>query len=277
MQPIRVAATSSQADEWALVHTAAGITNAVEPDEDGWAVLAAGDDAVRAQAALAAYDQDRRADAAIPAAIEPYPWMSGVAAGLLLLWLFSVTGPPDRFERGAAVAGRIMGGELWRAVTALTLHVDMVHASGNAVAIAVLLPPLVQRSGAGLALLLLVLTGALGNVLAASVHDARHVAVGASTAIFGAVGILAAAQVTSGARPTRAKRWIAPVAGVVLLVMLGAAPRSDLAAHALGFAVGGVVGLVAGRMPKPRAIVQWALGGLAVLVVGACWYAAFRA
>src|SRR5229473_2344802 len=105
MQRIRIAATASQADEWALVLTAAGIPNTVEADASGWAVLA--DDTVRAH-------------------------------GLLLLWSFTVTGTPAAgspwFERGAAAAGRILAGEPWRAVTALTLHADVVHVVGNAVA-----------------------------------------------------------------------------------------------------------------------------------------------
>ena len=88
MEPIRVAPTSSQADEWALVLTAVGIPNAIEPDAGGWAVLAAANDATRAHAALAAYDDERRTEAPrAPAAREPYPWMSGVALGLLLLLL----------------------------------------------------------------------------------------------------------------------------------------------------------------------------------------------
>src|SRR6185436_109947 len=39
MQPIRVAHTSTQADEWALVLTAAGIPHAVAMDDGGWTVL----------------------------------------------------------------------------------------------------------------------------------------------------------------------------------------------------------------------------------------------
>src|SRR6266513_2389093 len=78
----RVAPTSSQADEWALVLTAVGIPNAVEPDAGGWAVLAAANDATRAHAALAAYDEERRVETPrVSTALEPYPWMSGVAFG----------------------------------------------------------------------------------------------------------------------------------------------------------------------------------------------------
>ena len=283
MQPIRVAPTASQADEWALVLTAVGIPNAVAPDAGGWAVLAAAADAPRAQATLAAYDDERRTETPRPpAAPEPYPWMSGVALGLLLLWLFGVTGGAASrspwFEPGALVAGRVLAGELWRAVTALTLHVDIVHVAGNALAVAVLLPPLVQRFGAGVALVLLLLAGALGNVLAAMTHDARHSAVGASTAAFGAVGVLVALRLIPREAPTSRKRWTAPVAGVVLLVTLGAARDADLAAHVFGFVAGVLVGLVAGVALRRRLgpAMQWMLGALTAVTVALCWRLALR-
>jgi membrane associated rhomboid family serine protease len=285
MQRIRVAATSSQADEWALVLTAAGIPNSVESDAAGWAVLAAAEDLPRAHAALAAYDEDRTVEKqrTPDAALEPYPWISGVALGLLLLWLFSVTGDAAArspwFEHGAAAAGRIVAGELWRAVTALTLHVDVVHVVGNALAVAVLVPPLVQRFGAGGAFLLLLLAGALGNVVAAMTHDARHLAVGASTAAFGAVGVLVALRLIPGEAPTSRKRWTAPVAGVVLLVTLGAARDADLAAHAFGFLAGVALGFVAGTAVRrrPGTAVQWLLGALAAGTIVVCWRLALRA
>jgi rhomboid protease GluP len=285
MHPVRIAATSGEADEWALVLTAADIPSVVTPDAGGWAVLVSGPDVARAQAALAAYDDDRRGEPA-PATVSPapYPWVSGVAVGLLLLWFFTVTGPAAAgsrwVERGAAVAGRLVAGEVWRAVTALTLHADIVHASGNAVAVAVLLPPIVERFGAGAALGLLLLAGAAGNVLAAAAHDARHVAVGASTAVFGAVGILVALRLLPGtATVRRGKRWTAPVAGVLLLVLLGTARDADLTAHALGLVAGLGLGLVAGAaVPgRPRSPVQWLLGLLAAAVLAGCWAAALRA
>ena len=284
MQLIRVAPTSSQADEWALVLTAAGIPNSVEPEDRGWAVLAAPDDALRAHTVLAAYDEERRDDARpLPITIdEPYPWMSGVALALLMLWFFSVSGTAAArspwFEPGSAIAGRIVAGELWRAVTALTLHVDVVHVAGNAVAVAVLLPTIVQRFGAGGALWLLLLAGGIGNVLAAAAHDPLHRAVGASTAAFGAIGILVALRIVPGGSPTRRTRWTAAVAGVLLLVMLGTAPNADLTAHAFGLLAGVAIGFVAGvaLRRRPGAIVQWILGALAALTVAGCWRLALR-
>jgi membrane associated rhomboid family serine protease len=282
-EPIRVARTAAKADEWALVLTAAGIAHAIAGHDDGWSVLVFVDDADRAHAALAAYDRENT-DRIPPAEAAPYPWMSGVAVAALLLVVFSFTGPPAAgsrwFERGAAVSARIITDEPWRAVTALTLHATTVHVLGNAAATAVLLPPLVQRLGLGVALCVLLLSGVTGNLLSALVHDPRHTAIGASTATFGAIGALAALRLVRG--PTAdapRRRWVVPAAAVLLLVMLGTAPESDVVAHALGLAAGGAFGLAAGAAVyrPPRAAMQSALTGAAVLAVAGAWTLAMRA
>jgi membrane associated rhomboid family serine protease len=281
MHIVRLTETPSLANECALVLTAAGIPNAVAPNDDGWAVVVAPDDITRAESVLAAWDDERRTERAAHAEPEaPYPWMSGVALGLVLLWLYSVTGVPSPgsrwFEHGAAVAGRITGGEPWRAVTALTLHADIVHVVGNACALAVLLPPLAQRFGVGAGLLLLLLAGAAGNVLAAFVHDPRHSGVGASTAGFGAVGILVAVRLMAREASYGRKRWTVPVAGLVLVAFLSAAPRVDIAAHTFGFLAGLAVGVAAAlalRVP-PGLLVQWIAGSVSAAIVALCWRAA---
>ncbi len=278
MQPIRVAPTSAQTDEWALVLTAAGIPHAVARDDTGWNLLVFAADTARADTALAAYDREN-VERVPPPEAPPYPWMSGVTVALLLLAVFSMTGPPAAgsrwFERGATVAARVVGDEPWRAVTALTLHANTVHVLGNAVATAVLLPPLVQRLGLGAALCLMVFSGAAGNVLSALVHDPRHIAIGASTATFGAIGALAALRLlpSSVTGTTRRRGWVVLAATLLLLAMLGTAPEADVIAHALGLVAGGALGLAAGAVLRqpPRAAVQWVLVALAVLVVAGAW------
>jgi len=278
MPPIRIAPTRRQADEWALVLTAVGIPNNVQHEPEGWALMITARDAVRADAILASYDKERRPEEPLPPA-EPYPWISGVVVALVLLWLFSVTAKAPWAQRGVADAGRIMSGELWRTVTALTLHADIVHVAGNALAFAVLLPALAQRFGIGAASLLLLLAGAVGNLVAAATYDPRHLSVGASTAAFGAVGILSALRIVPGEpQLPGSKRWIAPVAGVVLLVTLGAGPNADLSAHAFGFLAGAVLGFGAGLgvRRKPATIVQWGLVGATAAVIALSWWAAAR-
>jgi membrane associated rhomboid family serine protease len=250
----------------------------VAVDGAGWTVLVAAEAAARAQAALAAYDEENRETAPALGEPRPYPWISGVVLALVLLAFFAMTGPPAAgprwLDRGAATAGRVVGGEPWRAVTALTLHVDALHVASNAVATAVLVPPLVQRLGGGCALWLVLLSGAAGNVLAALGHEAAHAAVGASTATFGALGSLAALRLLPGSPAgRRRKRWTVAAAALLLLAMLGTGRGTDVIAHATGLLAGAALGLAGGtwlrRTPGPA--VQWTLGVLAALAVVACW------
>lgn len=284
---IRTTRKAAEAEEWALVLAAGGIPHRVARHGAGWTLLVPAAQAAQAQAALDTYDEERRhePEAVAPESASPgLAWTTGIATGALLLALFAVTGPPAAgsrwFGQGAASAGHIVGGEPWRAVTALTLHVDAVHAAGNAVATAVLLAAVAQQAGVGCGLWLVLLAGTGGNLLTALAHDPRHLAVGASTATFGAVGILAALRLLarSRARP-RWRRWMVFATSLVLLSMLGTSPGADVLGHALGLLVGGMLGLGFGlalRWP-PGPAVQWPLAVVAVLAVAGCWRLALAA
>lgn len=266
----------------------AQIPHRVARDGPGWVLLVPADEAPRAHAALAAYDQETRLepDAAIPeGASFRLAAAIGVALGALLLAFFAVTGPPVAgsrwFERGAAASWHIASGEPWRAMTALTLHVDAFHVAGNAVATAVLLPAVVQRLGPGCGLTLVLLAGTVANLVGAIAHGPRYVAVGASTATFGAVGILAALRLfpAPAAARTRWRPWIVLVASVVLLAILGAGRGADVLGHAFGLLAGGVLGLATGaalRRP-PAPVVQWLLVVAATMAVVGCWRLALTA
>src|SRR2546430_9329762 len=54
---------------------------------------------------------------------------------------------------------RMMAGEWWRAVTALTLHADAPHLLGNALASALLVTAVCQQLGPGVGLWLVLLAG----------------------------------------------------------------------------------------------------------------------
>ena len=82
----------------------------------------------------------------------------------------------------------ILDGELWRAVTALTLHADGAHVAGNAVLGAVFGSAVSRSLGPGVALAWVIAAGTLGNFINAWKHTDSHVSVGASTAVLGAVG-----------------------------------------------------------------------------------------
>jgi hypothetical protein len=110
-------------------------------------VLVPDDEVPRATAALAAYDEGAQ-EAASAASPDPVSPGRAWSVGVLPLAFYALTGPPAPgsrwFEQGAAAAGRIVGGEPWRAVTALTLDVDAPHVAGNALATVVLVSPIVR-------------------------------------------------------------------------------------------------------------------------------------
>lgn len=137
--------------------------------------------------------------------------------------------------------------------------------------------------GSGLAWLLILGAGVAGNALEALVFPGMRLSVGASTAGFGALGLLVAHRAVQ-----RARRWhyAAPalrefglpvIAGLSMLAILGSGPRSDLPAHALGMFSGACFGSALGASAIPRlpAWCQRALELLVLAVVMLAWRAAF--
>jgi membrane associated rhomboid family serine protease len=180
------------------------------------------------------------------------------------------------FDHGGAEASRILDGELWRTVTALTLHADLVHLFSNAVAAAIFVTALSSLVGAGLAVALLVVSGACGNLANAFIQGSSHIAIGASTAIFGAVGVLGSVGWVRRRREPGRRRsaWIPVAAALGLLAMLGTGTgRTDVLAHLFGFFCGAVLGMpVALFFPAPPGrLTQWTCAGATAGLLIYCW------
>ena len=207
----------------------------------------------------------------------------------ILAVFFLVTGPvaggSHWFDVGVSQSQRIMHGDVWRSVTALTLHADAAHVAGNVVAGSAFLWAASRRLGEGRAAMLTLLGGTLGNLANALHHFKQglpHASIGASTAVFATVGLLAATQWRAN-REVRVRSWtmrVAPwVGGLTILGMLGAAEHSDLWAHFYGFVAGVVLGVISARTPADaKTSKRWvqpayALGALAL--IGASWGVAF--
>jgi membrane associated rhomboid family serine protease len=279
---VRVTPSRRRADDWAVVLAAAGIPHWLRQRLDGWALIVPPDDAAAALETLAAYDHEnarRDLGAGGEAPVSRPMTITGAVVALLLVGFFAVSGSRAArsawFEHGSADAARMMAGEWWRAITALTLHADAPHLAGNAVAIAVLMTAVCWHLGPGVGAWLLLLAGAGGNALTAAAYRADHVSVGASTAVFAAVGILAALRVVAPARVGVGARkwWVVVAAALALLALLGTGPEADVLAHVFGFLVGGGLGLVAALMlrrdvPAP---VQWLLVAAAGGAVIGAW------
>ena len=139
---------------------------------------------------------------------------------------------------------------------------------------------LVTGGSRGLGAAMVLAVGAGGNLCNAWFYGFDHISIGASTAVFGALGVLGGTGVVRRSRlGLRGKRaWIPLAAGLAILAMLGTGgQRVDLWAHLWGFAVGGAGGAaLATAMDRPEdPRIQVRIGVLAAAAVPLCWFLAF--
>jgi rhomboid protease GluP len=277
------ASSRAEAEAWSLVLSAEGILHRVGASEGRWFVGVESGSLARAQAQIASWASENAPQPAPPTRPDPdVPTNAGFWIAVALVAFFLVTGPWDPesayFRRGAADARRILSGELWRIVTALSLHSDPAHVMGNAFSCAVFGTLLLRRYGVGLGAWLLLGSGALGNLLSAAWEGSMYRSVGASTALFGAIGALASTELVRRRRLALgwSQAWLPIAGGVALLAMLGTGRGSDLTAHVMGLFCGAGLGFVASRATAsaPPPGTQAALALLALGVVALAWLAA---
>ncbi len=213
--------------------------------------------------------------------LHPYAWIGcvGYVAVLVAVAVLNSSGAwrLDAFDTGELDAARVQSGQWWRAWTALTLHVDGPHLAGNLVAGVWFGYFAARQLGVGTAWLLIVIGAGLANLLEGLLGPAMHHSVGASTAVFTALGLLAA--YTWRVRlllPQRwALRWGPLIGGIVLLAFTGSGgPETDVAAHLAGFSVGALFGAVVASRSGGRAlsrVPQWLTGAIALVSMTGAW------
>ena len=173
-------------------------------------------------------------------------------------------------------------GEWWRAVTALTLHLDQAHLLGNLLFGAVFGTLAGGAFGPGIAWSSILAAGALADYLDMLISPPQHRAAGASTAVFAALGLLSGFswRLRLSVREQFRYRWAPLFGGLFLLTMLGAgAERVDVLGHALGFATGTLLGWIYARLGLPRTRdrrPQWVAGAAALAVIVGAWFLALR-
>ena len=273
----------------ALVLETAGIGNETYRIEGEFRLAVALRDVARARAELDSYERenrDWRGDMPTPA---PHAggW-TGVWGYATVLIAVAVAENLHAFganwhSAGMTRAGLIRNGEVWRVVSALTLHSDLSHLLGNLLIGGLIGLFASQLLGSGLAWVSILMAGAAGNLLNAWIRQPTHASVGASTAVFAALGILAAYS-WRGRRHVRVsgfKRWAPLVSGVVLLGFLGAGgERTDVGAHVAGFVSGALIGVLYASLGDRvvfGARVQFVLGVGALALLATAWALALTA
>jgi rhomboid protease GluP len=162
-------------------------------------------------------------------------------------WFVAVSETPFK-TFGMADRTLVLDGQWWRVFTGITLHSDLAHIASNAATGFVFLGLAMACYGAGGALLLSLLGGALGNVASLLLHPPPFSNVGASGFVMASLGLLTAHSLEFG-RHEKGTIWIGRgvMAGYLLLVYFGFSPSSDVVAHVGGFIAGTVLGFVALR------------------------------
>jgi len=249
-------AVAAEAEIWLAAAPAEGAP--------GFALLTEVGQAPRLRAEVAAYEADQAAARRmVPLEVPHFPaaaWLAFFwALSLVVVFLFQSREPWLTDWAVSSSLGLFDEGEWWRPFTALFLHADPSHLGGNIIFGCLFAPLVARMTGGFLAWTLILVAGVAGNVLTAWVHyPDTYTALGASTAVFAALGLLTGGGVLLAfLAPERAPwaRVIVPLGGgVALLGWLGVGGvNTDVLAHGAGFLFGFPLGFAAQRARLSRA------------------------
>ena len=271
----------------ALVLAAVQIPHQLVDDGQSCALVVPAEYSARAADELRLYEEENPPARPVPRKKIIYQdALPGVVAYVLIVCAVAWLAGYSFFDANWFSAGRVDGtlirdGEWWRTITALTLHSGVRHLLGNLV-FGVFFGIFAGRLlGSGVAWLAVLIAAALGNTANTLLLDSTHRSIGASTAVFATLGLLAG-YVWRGqlmAQDRWSTRFGPVVGGLALLMFTGTGDENtDIGAHLMGFVCGFAVGMlmtVVARMPAP-ARVQYAAGGAAIGLVTLAWLLALH-
>ena len=265
--------------ELELVLTAVGIDSRIERFDRMWMLFVTSDHVRGAREQLSLYQRENRI---FNRTRNPSPTLESGIVGCVAfvviiwsVWLLEGLGMfPHLHTRGVMWVQAVENGEWWRCVTALLLHSNIAHLVGNT-AMGVVFGCLVARHfGSGLCWLLVLLCGAMGNYFNSLIQGPMFASIGASTATFATVGLLAGLFFRR--RLIIGRGWLyngLPIAGAIgLFVLFGIGGQNvDVVAHFTGLLCGVIAGTVVASfnlrwLGKSG---QWVSGALALGIV--CW------
>jgi len=257
---IRRDLTLEQANHLGLVLSAAHITYRSVVYQDQWSLWVREQDCTEADLALYHYELENEEHPDQTPSVGETPWgrtqrsWAGIWAALFLgvchIYVTSSGKAAGIVRAYNASAEAILKGDLYRTATALLLHADWGHLVSNMVGIALFGTVVCLRLGYGLGFFAILTTAMAGNGLNALVYQAGHHSIGASTAVFSALGIAGMMRAVMRWRHPEERKWawLPPAAALALLAFLGASLKTDILAHFWGFLCGLAAGLLLERM-----------------------------
>jgi membrane associated rhomboid family serine protease len=270
-----------------LVLAAANIPHRIVDDPVSCALVVPAEYSAEAANELRLYDEENPPQPP-RARIQPYNYLDavpGMAAYIVAIVVFAWLSWTSAFSQDWLAAGRIDGalvraGEWWRSITALTMHSGLRHLVGNLVFGAFFGFFAGRLLGSGVAWATIIGTAAGANLLNTLLLESTHRSIGASTAVFAALGLTAG--YVWRAKLMAQDRWpyrLGPiVGGLALLMYTGTGDENtDIGAHLMGFVCGFGGGILLtryrDRLGDPQ--LQRIAGTIALAALVLAWITAF--
>jgi membrane associated rhomboid family serine protease len=281
------ARSQQQAMDWSLVLVSQGIECSIErdPQSDRWQLVVDAPDYSRALQSIRQYRIENYRPfwrQALPGTGLVFDWRS-LGWFFLMIVIFALDETRSGYLRlaGQMDSHAVRAGQWWRIFTAITLHADMAHLAANVSSGLLLLGLAMGAFGSGNALLGAYAAGAGGNLAGLLLYGNNHRGLGASGMIMGALGLLTVHSLVGWRAANKPRHLLLRglIGGVLLLVLFGTNPDSDITAHVAGFLGGCVLGSLLALLPEELVQTAWfnrsaelLCGGL-VLVT---WWLALR-
>ena len=281
MQILLEGLTKEQADIFGLVLLSSAIAHEIRQGGKGWDLWVAEDVSAAAESLLKTYLAENQVIKPSPeAALASYrkTWSGVWGAAVLFVWhvvIFLGNDAGTFHSLYGSSARHVVNGEWYRSATALLLHADSLHLAGNIAGMALFATAVCSISGWGLGWLLILASGIAGNLINAYVYGYGHNAIGASTAVFGALGLLSSYQFLKKIKTPRTRfQALLPLgSGLALLAFLGSSSHTDIMAHLFGFLSGVLIGFLYYGSVRIQLAWRWQAAALAcvILVLTLAW------
>lgn len=186
--------------------------------------------------------------------------------------------PRALLEAGAMVPLLVADGEWWRLITAMFLHIGLLHIAFNSLALLVFGQLMESAIGSGRMLALYLITGFAASVASFAFGSPQIAAAGASGAIFGLLG----AWLVYNLRRRSLSLARSNIQSALLLIGINlvfgfTVPGIDNVAHIGGLIAGLAAGFVVEGVGRGAARAASRVGGLTLIVIASISLAAWRA
>lgn len=262
-----------------LVLLSQGISHRLEHSPDGpFQIFVELDDQKRARFQIRLYHREnppREVNAPLPlkASFQPI-WVLLVPAAVTLVQFSGII--PGIESEGLSDADKVMNGQWWRCITALTLHGDSRHLGGNLLTGYLVLSMMSYRISLAKVVPFLAVSSALANFCVAATVQTDFRSLGFSTFVFAAIGALSVMEFRLMPKESHGLlRRFAPLCGAAsLATFVGLGEHADILAHLYGF----IAGLLCGFIPSKKSLrwgapvaasdIFWVVAYYAIFIIG---------